>query len=76
MPKPARRRASRRKPTPRRRSGPSAADLRKLVRPIVEELMAKEMERLEDRLDAWDAREALAEPGGITHEELVKKLRL
>jgi hypothetical protein len=47
-----------------------------MVRPIVRELMAEELERLEDRLDAQDAREALAEPGGITHEELVKKLGL
>jgi hypothetical protein len=69
-------RASRRKNAPRRRSAPSTAALRAMVRPIVRELMAEELERLEDRLDAQDAREALAEPGGITHEELVKKLGL
>lgn len=44
-----------------------------MVRPIVEELVAKEMERLEDRLDAQDAAEALREPGDISHEEFWKK---
>ena len=75
MPK-TRTRAPRRKTASRRRSGPSPAALRAMVRPIVKELVAEEFERLEDRLDAQDAREALAEPGGITHEELVKKLGL
>lgn len=75
MPK-TRTRTPARRAAPRRRNGPTAAALRAMVRPIVEELVAKELERLEDRLDAQDAREALAEPGGITHEELVKKLGL
>lgn len=66
-------RAARRKTTARRRSGPSAAALRKAVRPIVEEIMARELEKLEDRLDAQDAREALKEPGEISHEEFWKK---
>ena len=70
------RRTPRRKAGSRRRSAPSAAALRRIVRPIVEELMAKQLEQIEDRLDAQDAREALADPGGITHEELVKKLGL
>ena len=66
-------RTARKKAAPRRRSGPSAAALRAMVRPIVRELMAKELERLEDRLDAQDAAEALREPGEIPHEEFWKK---
>ncbi len=73
MPKSTRRTPTRRKAAPRRRSSPSAAALRKAVRPIVEELMAKHFERLEDRLDAQDAAEALKEPGEISHEEFWKK---
>ena len=65
--------APRRRAATRRRSGPSPAALRAMVRPIVEELMAKELEKLEDRLDAQDAAEALREPGEITHEEFWKK---
>jgi len=52
------------------------AALLRMLRPIVAELVAKELEKLEDRLDAQDAREALAETGGITHEELLKNLGL
>ena len=73
MPSAAHRRSSRRKSPPRRRSGPSPAALRRLVRPIVEELVAKELEKLEDRLDAQDAAEALQEPGEISHEEFWKR---
>jgi len=72
MPK-TRTRTPARRAAPRRRNGPTAAALRAMVRPIVEELVAKEMERLEDRLDAQDAAEALREPGEISHEEFWKK---
>ena len=67
------RRAPRRKASSRRKSGLSTTALRMMIRPIVEELIAKYLERLEDRLDAQDAREALAEPGGITQEEFWRK---
>jgi hypothetical protein len=73
MPKTRTRPIARRKPASRRRSGPSPSALRKAVRPIVEELMAKHLERLEDRLDAQDAAEALKEPGEIPHEQFWKK---
>lgn len=66
-------RSPRRKAPSRPARGPSPAALRAMVRPIVEELVAKEMERLEDRLDAQDAAEALREPGEISHEEFWKK---
>ena len=66
-------RATRRRAASRRQNRPTAATLRAIVRPIVRELMAKELERLEDRLDAQDAAEALREPGEIPHEEFWKK---
>ena len=72
MLRPTHRRPSRRK-SAKRRSAPSTAALRKLVRPIVEELMAKQLERLENRLDAQDAAEAQREPGEISHEEFWRK---
>ena len=72
MPK-TRSRSRLRKAPSRRAGGPSTAALRAMVRPIVEELVAKEMERLEDRLDAQDAAEALREPGEISQEEFWKK---
>lgn len=67
-------RTTRRRTAFRRHGDPSVPDIGKMLRPIVRELVAEELERLEDRLDAQDAREALSEPGGITHEELVKRL--
>jgi hypothetical protein len=47
-----------------------------MLRPIIRELVAEELKRIEDRLDAQDARDALSGPGGITHEDLVRKLKV
>lgn len=75
MPK-TRTRAARRTTEPRRRSGPSAAALRKMFRPIVRELVAEELARREDEADVKASREALAEGGAIPHEEFWKKYGL
>jgi len=72
MPK-SRTRASRRKTAPLRRSGPSAAALRAMVRPIVRELVAEELARRADEADVKASREALAEGGAIPHEEFWRK---
>ena len=49
------------------------AAIRKLVRPIVRELVAEEMARREDEADVRASREALAVGGAISHEEFWKK---
>ena len=72
MPK-IRTRTPRRKAAARRRSSPAAASLRAMMRPMVRELVAEELARLEDAGDVKASREALAEGGAISHEEFWKK---
>jgi hypothetical protein len=47
-----------------------------MVRPIVRELVAEELARIEDEADAKASREALAEGGAIPHKEFWKKYGL
>lgn len=52
------------------------AALVKLLRPIVRDLMAEELDRREDEGDVRDSREAMAEGGAIPNEEFWKKYGL
>jgi hypothetical protein len=72
MPK-TRSRPSRRKAVPRRRRVPSDAALRAAVLPIVKELVAEELARLEDEADVRASREAMAEGGAVPHEEFWRR---
>lgn len=66
-------RPTRRKAVSRRRRVPSDAALRAVVRPIVKELVAEELARLEDEADVRASREAMTEGGALPHEEFWKK---
>ena len=73
MPKTKTRPPVRRKAPARKPSSRSRAALVKLFRPIVRELVAEELERIEDRLDAQDGREANREAGEVPHDEFWRK---
>ena len=66
--------STRRKSSPRRNSGPTKAALREMVRPIVRELVAEELEPLEDRLDYLESESSLRDgkpvPAGKVWKEL------
>ncbi len=58
---------------PRRAATQSRSALVKLLRPIVRDLMAEELDRLQDEGDAKASREALAEGGAVPHDEFWKR---
>lgn len=66
-------RARKRNLRPRAGRTPGRAALVKILRPIVRDLMAEELDRREDEGDAKASREALAEGGAISHKEFWKK---
>ena len=66
-------RARKRNLGPRSARTPGRAALVKILRPIVRDLMAEELDRREDEGDVKASREALAEGGAIPHEEFWKK---
>lgn len=58
---------------PRRSRTPGHAALVKILRPIVRDLMAEELDRREDQADVKASQEALAEGGAVPHDEFWKK---
>ena len=66
-------RARKRNLRPRLSRTPGRAALVKILRPIVRDLMAEELDRREDEGDVKASREALAEGGEVPHEEFWKK---
>jgi len=69
-------RARKRHLRPRSGRTTGRAALVKLLRPIVRDLMAEELDRREDAGDVKASREALAEGGAIPHAEFWKKYGL
>lgn len=69
-------RARKRNPRPRPGRTPARAALLKILRPIVRDLMAEELDRREDEGDVKASRESLAEGGAVPHEEFWKKFGL
>ncbi len=69
-------RTRKRKPRPRSGRTPDRAALVKILRPIVRDLMAEELDRREDEGDVRASREALSEGGAVPHEEFWKQFGL